>query len=167
MNAEFAVFISLAMTAYAATCESPKYSAATFSTSDAFFHFSTTYIVEFNLQCANNVKDMAVYGIVNGKVYQAAVSEETSKHQISWQLDHEHSGAQTFNVVIYDDDSYAAYRKAERSNDDTSKVKPLFTIQLKHPGVSKLSSISSETVVTALAFLTLYIAYHFKSKLTS
>lgn len=54
---------------------------------------------------------MAIYGVVNGKAYQAAVLEETSKHQISWQLDHEQSGAQTFNVHIYDEDGYAAYRK--------------------------------------------------------
>lgn len=54
---------------------------------------------------------MAVYGIVNGRVYQAAVSEETSKHQISWQLGHDDSAAQTFNVVIYDEDGLTAYRK--------------------------------------------------------
>lgn len=59
----------------------------------------------------NCFKDMAIYGVVNGKAYQAAVLEETSKHQISWQLDHEQSGAQTFNVHIYDEDGYAAYRK--------------------------------------------------------
>lgn len=54
---------------------------------------------------------MAVYAVVNGKVYQAAVSEETSKYQISWQLDHDQSGSQTFEVMIYDEDGYAAYRK--------------------------------------------------------
>lgn len=54
---------------------------------------------------------MAVYGIVNGKIYQAAVSEETSKHQVSWQLEHEESAAQTFDVVIYDEDGLTSYRK--------------------------------------------------------
>lgn len=54
---------------------------------------------------------MAVYGIVHGRVYQAAVSEETSKHQISWQLEHDESAAQTFDVVIYDEDGLTAYRK--------------------------------------------------------
>ncbi|VDK43110.1 unnamed protein product [Anisakis simplex] len=148
-----------------AHCESPKYSSTTFSTTDAFFHFSTTYIVEFTLQCANNPKDMAIYGTVNGKAYQAAVLEETSKHQISWQLDHEQSGAQTFNVNIYDEDGYASFRKAERNSEDPNKVKPLFTIEFKHPGVSKASPIASETVVTLVALAWLYIAYSFKSQL--
>uniref|UniRef100_A0A915CJ73 Translocon-associated protein subunit delta n=1 Tax=Parascaris univalens TaxID=6257 RepID=A0A915CJ73_PARUN len=160
----FAIVISSTL---AANCESPKYSSTTFSTTDAFFHFSTTYIVEFTLQCANNPKDMAIYGVVNGKAYQAAVLEETSKHQISWQLDHEQSGAQTFNVHIYDEDGYAAYRKAERHNEDPSKVKPLFTVDLKHPGVSKASPVASETVVTLLALAWLYVAYTFKSQLMS
>lgn len=57
---------------------------------------------------------MAVYGIVNGRVYQAAVSEETSKHQISWQLEHCESAAQIFDVVIYDEDGLTAYRKVLR-----------------------------------------------------
>ncbi|VDK61548.1 unnamed protein product [Onchocerca ochengi] len=129
----FVILASFVIGTGAVTCESPNHSAVAFSTTDAFFHFSTTYIIEFNLQCANNVKDMAVYGVVNGRIYQAAISEETSKHQISWQLEHDESAAQTFNVVIYDDDGLTAYRKAERSHDDTSKVKSLFTVQLKHP----------------------------------
>lgn len=153
--------------AEAASCESPKYSSTTFSTVDAFFHYSTTYIVEFSLQCANNVKDMAVYGIVNGKVYQAAVSEETSKHQISWQLEHEQSGAQTFDVHIYDEDGFAGYRKAERSNSDPKKVIPLFTVQLKHPGATKASPVASETIVTAMAVGVLYVGYRYKSQLMS
>uniref|UniRef100_A0A9J2PMB3 Nuclear transcription factor Y subunit beta n=2 Tax=Ascaris TaxID=6251 RepID=A0A9J2PMB3_ASCLU len=161
------IFAAVISSTLAANCESPKYSSTTFSTTDAFFHFSTTYIVEFTLQCANNPKDMAIYGVVNGKAYQAAVLEETSKHQISWQLDHEQSGAQTFNVHIYDEDGYAAYRKAERHNEDPSKVKPLFTVDLKHPGVSKASPVASETVVTLLALAWLYVAYTFKSQLMS
>uniref|UniRef100_A0A8R1TTP9 Translocon-associated protein subunit delta n=1 Tax=Onchocerca volvulus TaxID=6282 RepID=A0A8R1TTP9_ONCVO len=161
----FVILASFVIGTGAVTCESPNHSAVAFSTTDAFFHFSTTYIIEFNLQCANNVKDMAVYGVVNGRIYQAAISEETSKHQISWQLEHDESAAQTFNVVIYDDDGLTACRKAERSHDDTSKVKSLFTVQLKHPGVSKSSPIASETVVTAFALIALYIGYRFKSQL--
>ncbi|KAM3726335.1 Translocon-associated protein subunit delta [Dirofilaria immitis] len=152
----FIILMSFVIGTEAITCDSPNHSAVAFSTTDAFFHFSTTYIIEFNLQCANNVKDMAVYGVVHGRIYQAAVSEETSKHQISWQLEHSESVAQIFDVVIYDEDGLTAYRKAERSRDDISKVKSLFTVQLKHPGVSKSSPVASETIVTAFALIALY-----------
>ncbi|VDN18590.1 unnamed protein product [Gongylonema pulchrum] len=165
MLAQFSVLLCLIAAASGAQCESPKHSATTFSTNDAFFHFSTTYIIEFSLQCSNGVKDTTIYGLVNGKVLQAAVSEETSKHQISWQLEHEQSRAQTFNVLVYDEDGFAAYRKAERSSGDASKIEPLFTVQLKHPGVSRSSPVASETVVMTLAVVALYMAYHFKSQL--
>uniref|UniRef100_A0A0N5AAG7 Translocon-associated protein subunit delta n=1 Tax=Syphacia muris TaxID=451379 RepID=A0A0N5AAG7_9BILA len=105
-------FVNSCYSVIGTSCESPNLSATTFSTVDAFFHFSTTYIVEFTLHCANNAKDMAIYAVVNGKVYQVALSEETSKYQVSWQLEHDQSGSQVFDVEIYDEDGYAAYRKA-------------------------------------------------------
>lgn len=54
---------------------------------------------------------MALYAEVNGKLTPAAISEETSKYQISWLEEHEKAPAGMYLVRIYDDNGYAAIRK--------------------------------------------------------
>jgi len=48
---------------------------------------------------------------VNGQSQAVAVSEETLKYQVSWQLEHGESSSQTFDVHIYDEDKFAEYKK--------------------------------------------------------
>lgn len=64
--------------------------------------------------------------MINGNAYQVAQSEETSKFQVSWQLEHADSGSQTFDVHIYDDEKFAAYQR------DGASAQPLFTLQHYH-----------------------------------
>uniref|UniRef100_A0A915DEG7 Translocon-associated protein subunit delta n=1 Tax=Ditylenchus dipsaci TaxID=166011 RepID=A0A915DEG7_9BILA len=135
---------------FGTTCESPKHSASTFSTVDGFFHFSTTYIAEFALQCANNIRDAPFYAVINGKSYQ---------------LDHPSSGSQTFEIKIYDEDKFSEYKKAERQGDDVTSVSPLFTISHYHAGVSRKSPISPEIVFLILSSVALYYASVFKAQL--
>ena len=163
--AALAVLFVAVRYAECASCESPKYSASSYSTTDGFFHYTTTYIVEFTLQCANNIRDTQFYAGVNGKTYEVAVSEETNKYQVSWQLEHSESSSQTFNVKIYDEVQYTNYKKAERAGEDVSSVPYLFTITHEHQGITKKWPFSSETVFTVLAAGALYAAVSYRNQL--
>ncbi|KAI1733158.1 translocon-associated protein, delta subunit precursor (TRAP-delta) domain-containing protein [Ditylenchus destructor] len=148
---------------FGSNCESPKYSSSTFSTLDGFFHYTTSHIAEFALQCANNPRDLQLYAVVDGKVHVVAASEETSKYQVSWQQ--EHSGSRTFDIKIYDEEKLSEYRKAEREGGDVNSVAPLFTISHYHAGVSKKSPISPEVVFLVLSAAAVYYVSVYKSQL--
>uniref|UniRef100_A0A1I7XSH8 Translocon-associated protein subunit delta n=1 Tax=Heterorhabditis bacteriophora TaxID=37862 RepID=A0A1I7XSH8_HETBA len=129
----------LSVAAYATKCESPKHSSTSFSTTDGFFHFQTTFIAEFTLQCSNNIK--------------------TAKYQVSWSQEHEKSEAQTFQIKIFDEDGISAFVK----NADT---KPLFTIEHYHAGLTRKSPVSSETVALFVCIAALYYAVKQKAEIS-
>ncbi|KAK6057975.1 Translocon-associated protein, delta subunit [Cooperia oncophora] len=156
---QIVLLLSLAAVALGFKCESPKYSASAFSTTDGFFHFHTTFIAEFTLQCSNNMKDAPFYAVINGNIYNVAVSVETAKYQVSWSQEHEKSDAQLVAIKIYDEDGIAAYRK----NADTA---PLFTIEHYHPGLTKKPFVSSETIALVICVAALYYAIKQKSEIT-
>lgn len=52
-----------------------------------------------------------MYAVINGKVNQAAISEETARYQVSWSLPNEQSAAQTFSINLYDEEQYEKYLK--------------------------------------------------------
>lgn len=68
-----------------------------------------------NFSFKKNSQNGPFYAVINGKTYQVAVSDETSKYQVSWQMEHTDSSSQTFDVQIYDEDKYTDYKKVEKS----------------------------------------------------
>ncbi|KAL7078932.1 hypothetical protein ACQ4LE_001064 [Meloidogyne hapla] len=161
-------FLSLFVSTYGASCQSPRHSSSGYSTQDGFFHYKTTYIMEFALQCANNYEhNSQFFAVVSGRVYQLSVSEETAKYQVSWLLEHTESSSQTFDVVVLDEDKLAEYKKAVQSGAENplSGVEPLFTAQYYHPGVSKKTPLSSEGVCLLIAVAAVYYALNFKQEL--
>ncbi|KAK6014292.1 Translocon-associated protein, delta subunit [Ostertagia ostertagi] len=154
-----ALLMSVVAVAFGFKCESPKHSATSFSTTDGFFHFHTTFIAEFTLQCSNNIKDSPFFAVINGHIYNVAVSVETAKYQISWTQEHEQSDAQQISIKIFDEEGIAAYRK----NSNTS---PLFTIEHYHAGLTRKPFVSSETVALLVCLAALYYAIKQKSEIT-
>lgn len=111
-----------------------------------------------------------------------AVSEETLHYQVSWHLPNEEASSQSFDIQIYDEDTFEEYKKVcisfvllpfiarclqdVRNGGSGSSVQPLFTITHYHPGNSKKFPISSETVALGLGILAFYYtAFVFRTEL--
>lgn len=70
-----------------------------------------------------------------------------------------------YSVKLYDEESYAAIRKAHRNGEDPESVKPLAVVMLNNPGVYQGPWINSELLAALLAALVSYAAFSAKSKL--
>lgn len=68
---------------------------------------------------------------------------------------------------LFDEEGYAALRKAIRNGEDTSSVKPLAVVVLNHPGAYLGPWINSELLAAFLAAFVTYTAFSAKWKLLS
>lgn len=84
---------------------------------------------------------------------------------MSWTEDVKASSKGELKVRIFDEDSYAQLRKAQRSNEDLHKVKELATVSVKHPGVFKGPLINSEFLALFLSAGIAYLAIFTRSKI--
>lgn len=85
--------------------------------------------------------------------------------KVSWTEDIKKARSGDYKVKLYDEESYAAIRKAHRNGEDSDSVKPLAVVMLNNPGVYQGPWINSELLAVFLAALVSYTAFSAKSKL--
>lgn len=85
--------------------------------------------------------------------------------QVSWTEEVKKAKSGNFNINLFDEEGYAALRKAIRNNEDLGSVKPLVSVLLNHPGAYQGPWVNSEFMAAALAVIVWYSAYTFRNKL--
>lgn len=70
-----------------------------------------------------------------------------------------------YNIKLYDDERYAAIRKALRNGEDPNSVKPLVVVVLNNPGIYRGPWVNSELLAVLLAAVVSYSAFSSKFKL--
>ncbi|XP_070549937.1 translocon-associated protein subunit delta-like isoform X1 [Ptychodera flava] len=160
------VLVCLPLLVIGEVCTSPQVTdKKVYTTEDAFTATDTAFIIEFTLSCKNGAKNMFLHADIPGK--QLPVSravDGTNEYQVSWTDEHQKS-SRTYVINFYDEDGFSALRKAQRSGEDASAVKPLFVISFDHKGVSSGPYVSTEVLATMTGFLVWYLAYSAKSKI--
>ncbi|CAH1784988.1 unnamed protein product, partial [Owenia fusiformis] len=145
------------------TCLAPDVKSNIYTTTETAMSSQTVFIVEFSLACKNKLKNVNVYADLNGKTVPASRSGD--KYQVSFSDEHKKLSSGTYTVRFFDEEGYAALRKAQRGGDDTSAVKPLFTQDVVHKGASSGQYVQSEFVATSAALLVFYFAWNARSNL--
>lgn len=157
-------FITLHSFVSSESCLKPEVSANAYTSPDATVLTSIAFVAEFTLKCSNNVKGIPLYAEVNGKTVPAARIGE-DKYQVSWAEEVKKARTGDYVINVYDDEGFAALRKASRSGEDPSTVKPLVTIYVNYPGAYQGPWVNSEFMAAVLAIIVWYVAYSAKAKL--
>jgi len=146
-------------------CTKPEVSASAYTTQDATVLTNIAFVAELTLNCGNLVTGLPLYAEINGKTLPAARIGDGNKYQVSWTEDVKKTRSGDYSVNLYDEEGYAALRKAIRSGEDSSSVKSLVTIVVNHPGAYQGPWVNSEFMAAILSVLVWYLAFSARSKL--
>lgn len=86
---------------------------------------------------------------------------------MSWTKDVKKASRGEHVIRLFDEEGFAAVRKAQRSGADTSSVTPLAEVSVTHPGAFNGPLVNSEILAAGLSIFVAYIAFSTKSKLLS
>lgn len=165
-NLFIALSVALCFAAVSATsCSSPTLSSTSFTTQDGTILTNIAYVSQFKLNCDGKPADIPLYAEVGGKPLSVVKSKETNEYVVSWLEETKKAPRGNFEIKVYDDEGYAALRKAQRNGEDTSSVAPLGVVILNHPGAYNGPWINSELAAVIVAFGVLYYALTTKTKL--
>ena len=90
------------------------------------------------------MQDIPLYAEVGGKPLSILRSKENNMYLASWTEETQKAPRGNIEISVYDDESYAALRKAQRSGEEASAIKPLATVVLNHPVRQSVTYIASK-----------------------
>nr|CAD7391964.1 unnamed protein product [Timema cristinae] len=137
---------------YKQEIHNPDVTASAYTTQDATVLTSIAFIADFTLKCGNGAKGIPLYAEIDGKTVPAARTGD-DKYQVSWTEEVKKARSGDYNVNLFDDEGYAALRKAVRSGEDASTVKPLVTVVVNYPGAYQGPWVNSEFMAAVLSLL--------------
>lgn len=86
---------------------------------------------------------------------------------MSWSEDTKTSKKGERVIRLFDEDGNVAVRKALRDGEDVSKIEPLFTVSVHHPGAFSGPWLKSESVAVIVSFTIAYLAISSRAKLVA
>jgi len=164
----FAVVAVLLCIAYAhgEKCLNPTIQSEYYTTTDATIVTRIAAVSVFTVSCKNNIDIPNLYVDLNGKIVPAIKSVDVrNKFQVSWTEEPKKISSGTHTIKVYDEEGYAAVRKAQRSEEDSSEVPHLLVVEIYHSGTYSGPWFQSEFVAAVASILIWYWAYTAKSKL--
>lgn len=153
--------------AAATSCTNPQVQTNFYSTSDATIVSQIGFVTEFTLKCSNaGAEKLPLFAEVVGKLAPVVRLGE-NKYQVSWNEEIKKAGSGTYSIRLFDEESFAAVRKAQRAGEDVQSVKPLTTVSVHFSGAYKGPWINSEILATGLVGFVAYVAFTTRSKLVA
>lgn len=144
-------------------CSDPQVASNSYTTKDAFILREIAYVSNFHIKCKSG-KLSNLYALIGNTI--APVAQVSSDlYEISWTEDIK--GARTGNIPVnlYDENGYAALKKAFRNNEDISGIPVFAQVSVNHPGIYSGPWLSCEFLAVGFSIAVAYAAIHFRTKL--
>ncbi|NXQ06499.1 SSRD protein, partial [Vidua macroura] len=146
-------------------CPEPTIAPSYYTTSDAVIASESVFVVEISLVCKNGAQVRPPH--LGGGEFGVTLGDLSPNFppQVSWSLEHRQAQSGTYEVKFFDEESYSALRKAQRNNEDVSRIRPLFTVNVDHRGAWNGPWVSTEVVAAAIGLVVYYLAFSTKSSI--
>jgi len=151
---------------FAQSCTNPTVSdIQTFTTQDGKLNTEIAYTIQFRLSCANKLRNAALFADLNGRILSSSVDESGERYQIGWTEPVKTARSGEIRLRLFDEDGFAALKKAQRNNEDLSKVKELRTVSVYHAGSYTGPLVQPELIFTVFFGAIYYWAFTTRSNL--
>jgi len=162
--------------AASASCKPKDVVSNTYTTTDGLVISSVAYIATFSMSCEGGSSPPSslfaeVPTAAGGKVTLPVIrSLDGTSYQVSWAEDLAKASSGDKVIRVYDEDGYAAVRKAARKAEEAGSstvesVDPLLALTVSHPGTYKGPLLHTEVIALFGVVLIWYTAYTTKSSL--
>ncbi|KAH9279719.1 Translocon-associated protein subunit delta [Echinococcus granulosus] len=133
-------------------CENPTVQTRYYTSTDSLLSSKTVFIVEGRATCENDELS-ELYAVLGDKIVPVSRNLETDEFQVTFSDDHMKLPKGYYSIRFYDDVGYLHLRKAQSQGRPLDSVKPVFTVDVYHPGIWLSPLIHSETVALLAASL--------------
>ncbi|VDD80168.1 unnamed protein product [Mesocestoides corti] len=126
-------------------CENPTVQTRQYTSTESLLSSKTVIIVEGRATCENDELS-ELYAVFRDTIVPVSRSLETDEFQVTFADDHKKLPKGYYSIRFYDDVGYLNLRKAQSQNMPLDQVKPVFTVDVYHPGIWFSPVVHSETV---------------------
>lgn len=158
----FVIFLA----GFSSACTDPKVTSKSFTTQDATIVAHIGFISEFEVICSSGQISSLYAELEDHSIVPVAVIGPNT-YQVSWSEDSKTARKGQHIIRIFDEDGYAAIRKALRGNEPISSVPEFFSVNVYHPGAYNGPWLRSEFVAVVISLLVSYFAITTKAKIVA
>ncbi|KAL1492713.1 hypothetical protein ABEB36_010929 [Hypothenemus hampei] len=151
---------------YSFACTDPQVTSKSFTTQDATIVAHIGFISEFTVKCSSGDVSSLYAELGDNSIVPVAIIEK-NHYQVSWTEDSKTARKGQYRIKIFNEEGYAAIRKALRANEPTSTVPEFFSVIVNYPGAYNGPWLRSECLAMIISVLVSYYAISTKAKIVS
>ncbi|KAH8872731.1 Translocon-associated protein subunit delta [Schistosoma japonicum] len=153
----FSLFVNLVL-----SCDDFDVRPVSYSTSEAVLSTETVFLIEGEAKCKGK-GSTNLYAELNGILQPVSRHVETDNFQVSFVFNHKDVSKGNYVVRFYNEKGVTAYMRSSKGG-FASDVPPVFTVTVKHKGISFKPVVYSETVALVTIMLIAFGAIITKNK---